>query len=71
MINLPESSKLKEEKSSQICIKIPSVTSIADRVRISDRTATAIVSATLQDYGIITEEDKTNVIHRMKIRRAK
>ena len=52
-------------------IKIPWVTSIADRIRISDRAAAAIASAALHDFGIITEEDKTNLIHRMKISRAR
>ena len=54
-----------------MCIKIPSVASIADYIRISNRTAAAIASAALHDFGIITEEDKTSVIDRMKIRRAR
>ncbi|KAF8764953.1 hypothetical protein HNY73_022976 [Argiope bruennichi] len=40
---------------------------IADRIGISDK---AVASAALQDLGVITEEDKTYVIDRMKIRRA-
>lgn len=70
-INLPGPSKLKEDKSSQMRIKLPSVASIADRIGISDRAAAAIASAALQDLGVITEEDKTNAIDRMKIRRAR
>ena len=54
-----------------MCIKMPSVTSIADCIGISDRAAAVIVSAALQDFGIITEEDKTNLIDKMKIRRAR
>ena len=50
---------------------MPSVTSIADRIGISDRAAAVIASAALQDFGIITEEDKTNLTDRMKIRRAR
>ncbi|KAF8785575.1 hypothetical protein HNY73_011093 [Argiope bruennichi] len=34
-------------------------TSIADRIRKSDRAAAAIACAALQDLGVITEEDKT------------
>ncbi|KAF8774155.1 hypothetical protein HNY73_016737 [Argiope bruennichi] len=45
--------------------------SIADRIGISDRAAAAIACAALQDLGVITEEDKTNLIDRMKIRRAR
>jgi hypothetical protein len=70
-INLPGPSKLKEEKSTQMRIKLASVASIADRIGISDRAAAAIASAALQDLGVITEDDKTNVIDRMKIRRAR
>lgn len=69
-INLPGPSKLNEKKSTQMRIKLPSVASIADRVGISDKAAAAIASAALQDLGVITEEDKTNIIDRMKIRRA-
>ena len=54
-----------------MCIKIPWITSIADRIGISDRAAAAIASAALYDFGIITEEDKTNLIDRMEIRRAR
>ena len=70
MINLPGFSKQKEEKNFQICIKIPSVTSIPDRIGISDRAVAAIASASLHDFGIITEH-KTYLIDRMKIRRAR
>ena len=62
MINLTGPSKPKEEKSSQMYIKTPSVASIADLIKISNRTAAAIVNAALQDFGIINEEDKISVI---------
>ena len=42
---------------------------ISDRIGISDRTAVA--SATLQDLGVITEEDKTYLIDKVRIRRAR
>ena len=41
-----------------MCITIPSVTSIANRIGISDSGTAAIASAALHDFGIITEEDK-------------
>ncbi|GBN96424.1 hypothetical protein AVEN_170717-1 [Araneus ventricosus] len=40
-----------------------------DRFGISDRAGAAIVSATLQDVGIISESNVLNVVHRNKIRR--
>ena len=54
-----------------MCTKTPWVISFADRIRILDRTAAAIANAALHDFGTITEEDKTNPIYRMKIRRAR
>ena len=56
MINIPGPSKLKDEKSSQMPIKIPSVTSIAGHIGISDRVVKAIANAALQDFGIITKD---------------
>ena len=61
MLHLPGPIKLKEEKNSQTCIKISSVASIADHIGISDTAVAAKASAALQDFGIITEEDKTNI----------
>lgn len=40
-----------------------------DRFGISDRSAALVVSATLQDLGLIQNEDKTRVVDRSKIRR--
>ena len=71
MTNLPGFSKLKEEKRSKMRIKISSVASIADRIGISDRAAADIDNAALQNFGVITEENETSVIERMKIRRAR
>lgn len=42
-----------------------------DRYGISDRAGAAIVSATLQDIGLVTESDTSSVIDRSKIRRAR
>jgi len=40
-----------------------------DRYAVSDRAAAAIASAVLEDVGLITNEDKTSVIDRNKLRR--
>lgn len=42
-----------------------------DRFGISDRAGAAIVSATLQDIGIISTENKDHVVDRSKIRRVR
>lgn len=42
-----------------------------DRFGISDRAGAAIVSATLQDIGMITKESAINVVDRSKIRRVR
>ncbi|CAG5051418.1 unnamed protein product [Parnassius apollo] len=42
-----------------------------DKYGISDRAGAAIVSATLQDIGLVTESNKSSVIDRSKIRRAR
>ena len=62
IINLSGSSKLKEKKSSQMCIKIPSVTSIADGIGISDRAFAAIVSAALLLKILVYSQKKTKPI---------
>lgn len=50
-------------------VKLPTVASACDRTGVSDRAAAAIASAVLKDVGIITEDNKSKVIDRMKIRR--
>lgn len=52
-------------------LNLPTVAAICDRTGVSDRVAAAIASAVLKDVGIISEENKTKVIDRMKIRRAR
>ncbi|GBO02670.1 hypothetical protein AVEN_41569-1, partial [Araneus ventricosus] len=44
---------------------------ILDRFRISDRAGAAIVSAALQDVGIISESNVLNVVDRNKIQRGR
>ncbi|CAG5054232.1 unnamed protein product [Parnassius apollo] len=51
--------------------KFPVVAITLDRYGISDCAGAAIVSATLQDNGLVTESDTSSVIDRSKIRRAR
>ena len=62
--------KLKEKKSTQMQIKLPSNAFIADYIGISNRVV-ATSSAALQGLGVITEEDKTIVLEKMEIRRTR
>ncbi|CAG4974445.1 unnamed protein product [Parnassius apollo] len=50
--------------------KFPVVAMTLDRYGILDRACAAIVSATLQDIGLVTESDTSSFIDRSKIRRA-
>lgn len=47
------------------------VASTLDRYGVSDRVGAAIVSATLQDIGLKSQNDISNVVDRSKIRRAR
>jgi hypothetical protein len=49
----------------------PVVARTLDRYCVSDRVGAASVSATLQDIGLITLNDKTQVVDRSKIHRAR
>ena len=51
--------------------KIPNIALASVRYGVEDRPTAAIVTATLQDYGIITEEDCSQVVDPSKIRRWK
>ena len=42
---------------------------MSERYQLSDRAAAAIANSVLQDVGLITEDNKTNVIDRSKLRR--
>ena len=42
---------------------------MCERYQISDRAAAAIGSATLKDFGVVTEYDASLVIDRSKLRR--
>lgn len=69
------SSDIVESETQQIESLTPEVTTFPavartlDRFGVSDRAGAAIVSATLQDVGLISTENVSNVIDRNKIRR--
>ena len=47
---------------------LPSLSLVCDSYGLSGRSAAAIASAVLEDIAIISHYDKTQVIHRSKIR---
>jgi hypothetical protein len=53
----------------QMRIQLPTVARECDRWGISDRSAAAVATAVLQDIGIVSENDTSNVVDRSKIRR--
>ena len=57
------------KKKKNLVTPLPSVAEAADRVGISQRGAAFITSAVLQDFGIITENDTSQVIDKCKIHR--
>jgi len=50
-------------------LHLPAVATACDRHGVSDRSAAAIASAVLEDFGLVTHEDRSRVIDRMTIRR--
>ena len=48
---------------------MPTLARACDRHELSDRSAAAVVSAVLKDFGLITATDSSNVIDQNKIRR--
>lgn len=56
-------------KISQIRLKLSALALACDRTEISDRNAATIASAILQDFGIISVDNKINVVDRLKVRR--
>ena len=72
----PSTSKTSEERqltpqNKQMRLSLPCLASACDRYMVSDRSAAAIASAVLEDVGLISSEDLTQVIDRNKIRRAR
>lgn len=49
-------------------VELPTVVSVCDWTGVSDRVAAAIASAA-QNFGIITDDNKSMVIDKLKIRR--
>lgn len=64
-----ESEAKKAEDVTPVVTRFPVVARTLDRFGISDRAGAAIVSATLQDVGIISQSNVSNVVDRNKIRR--
>ncbi|KAJ8930679.1 hypothetical protein NQ314_016493 [Rhamnusium bicolor] len=57
--------------TSTITNPFSAVARTLDRYGISDRAGAAIISATLQDIGIIIDNDMSNVVDRSKVRRCR
>ena len=56
-------------QSKQLRRDLPTVALTCDRYGVSDRSAAAIASAVLQDFGLINTEQSMNVVDRSKVRR--
>lgn len=52
-------------------LKLPALARACDRHGLSDRTAAAVATAVLEDLGVVTTHDLSNVIDTSKIRRAR
>src|SRR6218665_4013852 len=57
--------------STQMRTKLGAFSETCGRHGISDRSAAALASAVLQDVGIITPDNRSKVIDRSKVRRAR
>ena len=57
------------ESFSQNRMKWSNLARMSERFQVSDRAAAAIANSVMQDLGFITENDKTYVIDRSKLRR--
>lgn len=64
-----ESGSQNTEDVTPVVTKFPAVARTLDRFGVSDRAGAAIVSAALQDVGIISPSNISNVVDRNKIRR--
>ena len=58
-----------EEDRAQNRTALANLARACDRYNISDRAGAAVASAALKDFGLISSDDKTNVIDRHKLRR--
>lgn len=50
-------------------VNLPSLALVCERTGVSDRVAAMIASSALKDYGVISHEDKSDVVDRSKLRR--
>ena len=57
------------KESNQLRIKLTSLGRTCDRFRISDRAGATVASAALQDFGVITTQEKSKVVDKSKRRR--
>jgi len=57
------------DSASRNIYKFPALARACDRHGLSDRSAAAIATAVLEDIGVVTAVDSSNVIDRSKIRR--
>ena len=48
---------------------MPALARACDRHGLSDRSAAAVASAVLEDFGLVTAADSSNVIDQSKVRR--
>lgn len=67
----PAHLELSQPSTSQMRVHLNKLALVCDRAGVSDRSAAMIASAVLQDVGIVNEKDKSKVIDRNKIRRAR
>jgi len=58
-------------KKTQARLNLGNVSTVAYRTGESDRAAALIATATLQDAGIVSKEDNSQVIDKSKLRREK
>jgi len=56
-------------RSKQMRKSLPKVAKLCDRFCVSDRAGAAIATAVLEDFGIVSQDEPTNVIDRYKLRR--
>ena len=70
-VSFSKSNDMSTSVSVNQLMKLPSLALISDRTGVSDRTAACIASATLTDYGVINKDDKSKVIDKNKVRRAR
>lgn len=52
-------------------IKLPTLATVLDRYKVTDRIGAAIASATLQDIGLVNETNKRMIIDPSKVGRAR